>query len=64
MLLSTTAITILIANLFDRDAAPRRRAHRWSERRPDQGIHGADTPHTRASGAWRSFDGHTYVLIY
>ncbi len=32
--------------------------------RPDQGIHRADTPHTGASGAWLSFDGHTYVLIY
>jgi hypothetical protein len=64
MVISTAAIIILTADLIDCVFAATLPAHASRGRRPDQGIRGADTPHTQASGAWSSFDGHTYVLIY
>ena len=64
ILLSRTAIAIQTANLIQCVSAPSRSVRRLPGHRPDQDIHRADTPHTGASGAWLSFDGHTYVLIY
>src|ERR1700752_4823924 len=57
MHISTAAIPFPIA--FELGGRPLRadRSAGCRDRGPDQGIRSADTPHTRARRAWRSFDG-------